>query len=52
MALMAFSSTPITPDEAYAEHGDDLFHKQLMYGTGPWIFQEWQDGQFTHFIKK
>ncbi|MTQ81414.1 ABC transporter substrate-binding protein [Ruthenibacterium lactatiformans] len=51
MALMAFSSTPIIPDEAYAEHGDDLFHKQLMYGTGPWIFQEWQDGQFTHFIK-
>lgn len=50
-ALLSFSNTPIIPNEAYAEYGDDLWNKQMMYGTGPWVFQEWSDGQFTHFIK-
>lgn len=50
-ALLSFSNTPIIPNEAYTEYGDDLWNKQMMYGTGPWVFQEWSDGQFTHFIK-
>ena len=50
-ALLSFSNTPIIPNEAYAEYGDELWNQQMMYGTGPWIFQEWSDGQFTHYIK-
>lgn len=43
--LLNVSVTSIIPDEAYAEYGQDLFDKQLMYGTGPWVFSEWVDGQ-------
>ncbi len=43
--LLNVSVTSIIPDEAYAEYGQDLFDKQLMYGTGPWVFTEWVDGQ-------
>ncbi len=50
-ALNSFSNTAIIPNGAYEEYGDDLWNKQMMYGTGPWIFKEWSDGQYTHYVK-
>lgn len=50
-ALLSFANTAIIPNEAYEEYGDDLWNKQMMYGTGPWIFKAWSDGQYTHYIK-
>jgi len=51
IVLMGFANTFIIPDEAYAELGESLFTDQLMYGTGPWIFDEWIDGQYVHLTK-
>lgn len=50
-AKFAFSVTAIIPDEAYAELGEDLFMDDAMYGTGPWVFDEFVDGQYAHVIK-
>ncbi|MDR1203885.1 MAG: ABC transporter substrate-binding protein [Peptococcaceae bacterium] len=41
----------IIPQKAYEEYGDDLFNKQIMVGTGPWMLEEWVDGQYTHYLK-
>lgn len=49
--LISVCYTPIIPDEAYAEKGMDLFLAGAMYGTGPWIFDEWVDGAYTHYLK-
>ena len=47
----AYRGTYIIPNEAYEEYGDDLFNLQYMYGTGPWIMEEWVDGQYAHYTK-
>lgn len=44
-------NTFILPDEAFTELGDKLFTDQLLYGTGPWKFDEWVDGQHFHVVK-
>ena len=49
--LLSTYFTPIIPDEAYAELGDKLWLEQNCYGTGPWIFDEWIDGQYCHYLK-
>ena len=49
--LISVCYTPIIPNEAYAELGADLFINGAMYGTGPWIFDEWVDGAYTHYYK-
>lgn len=49
--LLDLTSTWIIPNDAYAEKGDALFTEQLNYGTGPWKFDEWIDGQYIHFLK-
>lgn len=49
--LISICYTPIIPNEAYAEKGADLFLAGGMYGTGPWIFDEWVDGAYTHYLK-
>jgi peptide/nickel transport system substrate-binding protein len=41
----------IIPDAAFAKYGEDLWNKQLMYGTGPWVFKEWIDGQYVRLEK-
>lgn len=45
------ATTVIIPNEAYEEYGTALFTDQLMYGTGPWKFVEWVDGQYLHLAK-
>lgn len=50
-ALLSTSYTPIIPNEAYAQFGEDLWNQQMMYGTGPWKFEKWVDGQYVHFVK-
>lgn len=47
----SFRAIYIIPHKAYEEHGDDLFHKQIYYGTGPWKLAEWKDGEYSHFVK-
>lgn len=49
--LISICYTPIIPDEAYAEKGMDLFLAGGMFGTGPWKFDEWVDGAYTHYLK-
>ena len=39
------------PKKAHEQYGSDLFNLQYMYGTGPWKFEEWVDGQYTHYLK-
>jgi peptide/nickel transport system substrate-binding protein len=49
--LLSLESTYMIPDEAYAKHGNALFTDQIMTGTGPWVFDEWIDGQYVHYTK-
>lgn len=49
--LMSCARTWIIPDEAFAEYGEELFTTPISCGTGPWILDEWVDGQYTHFYK-
>lgn len=49
--LLSTYFTPIIPNEAYTEMGDQLWLGQHCYGTGPWIFDEWVDGQYCHYLK-
>lgn len=49
--LMGCANTYIIPDEAYAEYGDSMFTNQQLWGTGPWLFDEWVDGQYVHMLK-
>ena len=46
-----FRSFMIIPQEAHQQYGDDLFYDQHQFGTGPWMFEEWVDGQFVHYFK-
>jgi len=50
-ALTSLKCTFMIPPGAFEEHGEALFNDQIMYGTGPWIFEEWVDGQFARFTK-
>lgn len=49
--LLSMYFTPIIPNEAFAELGETLWTGQYMYGTGPWVFDEWIDGQYCHYTK-
>ncbi len=49
--LLSTYFTPILPNEAFAELGETLWTGQKMYGTGPWVFDEWIDGQYCHYTK-
>lgn len=49
--LFSVDQTYIMEDKAWNENGEDYINKQLMYGTGPWIFQEWIDGEYAHYVK-
>lgn len=49
--LLSASQTLFYGDEAWAEYGERLFSEQKIWGTGPWVFQEWIDSQYTKYIK-
>lgn len=49
--LLSMYFTPIIPNEAFAQLGETLWTGQKMYGTGPWVFDEWIDGQYCHYTK-
>ena len=49
--LIGLGATVIIPNEAFEEKGTALFTDQIMTGTGPWVFDEWVDGQYLHFTK-
>ena len=46
-----FTATFCFPNEAYEEYGDQLWLDQIMIGTGPWVWDEWVDGQYLHLTK-
>ena len=43
--------TYIIPDEAYEARGEDLFYSQECPASGPWVLDEWIDGQHITFHK-
>lgn len=49
--LISVAMTPIMPDEAMAQYGEDFWNNQILYGTGPWKFDEWVDGAYLHLVK-
>ena len=52
LALNGLRSVFIFPNEAFEELGyEALFRPEHSYGTGPWIFSEWVDGEYTTFKK-
>ncbi|MCL2122017.1 MAG: ABC transporter substrate-binding protein [Clostridiales bacterium] len=51
LAGNGFRAIYIFPKGAYEEFGEDEFLAEHSYGTGPWIIQEWLDGQYTRYTK-
>lgn len=47
----SLANTWIIPNEAWEEYGTRLWTEQMCPGTGPWMLDEWVDGQYTHFYK-
>lgn len=43
--------TYIIPDEAHKKDGDAIFYDQTCPASGPWILDEWVDGQHVKFHK-
>ena len=41
----------IIPMQAHMEYGEDFFNQRMLYGTGPWKFGEWVNGQYTYLTK-
>lgn len=50
-ALYSFAKTPIIPATVYAAEGDSMFYNQNLVGTGPWVLDEWVDGQYGSYHK-
>ena len=52
LAGNAFRCMYIFSDEAFEEFGPEVaFDKDHSYGTGPWILNEYIDGQYAHYVK-
>ena len=47
----AFSGIGIIPHTVYEKEGVDMFYNQNLVATGPWILDEWVDGQYGHYHK-
>ena len=55
LAGNGFRAFYIIPRKVHEQHGDSMFYDQgkdyFMVGTGPWIVDEWVDGQYIHYLK-
>ncbi len=49
--LSSCAFTTIMAGDAFRELGEAYWNDQHMYGTGPWVFDEWVDGAYTHLVK-
>ena len=50
-ALNSFCWTYILPGDTYEEYGEKIWIDQMQCGSGPWILDEWIDGQQIVFNK-
>ena len=50
-----FRAFYIIPKKVHEQYGDSMFYDQgkdyFMIGTGPWLTDEWIDGQYIHYFK-
>lgn len=50
-----FRALYVIPKKLHEQYGDAMFYDQgkdyFMVGTGPWITNEWADGQYIHYLK-
>lgn len=49
--LTSLSATAIIPADTVRELGDAFFTDGYCYGTGPWKFEKWVDGQYISFTR-
>ncbi len=49
--LTSLSGTAIIPADTVRELGDAFFTDGYCYGTGPWKYEKWIDGQYISFTK-
>ena len=49
--LTSLSSLAIIPADAVRELGDSFFTEGYCYGTGPWKYEEWIDGQYISLVR-
>ena len=49
--LTSLSGMAIIPADTVRELGDAFFTEGYCYGTGPWKFEEWIDGQYISFTR-
>ena len=49
--LSSFSNVSIIPNETFAKEGPAMWANQNCVATGPWVLQEWIDGQYARFAK-
>ncbi len=51
MSEYGFAKCAIIPASVYGEQGADMFYTQNLVATGPWMLEEWIDGQYAHYVK-
>lgn len=49
--MNSLSVTAIIQKAQWEAEGEDAFNNQNFVGTGPWVFDEWVDGQYVHVVK-
>ena len=49
--MNSLSVTAIIQKAQWEAEGESAFNNQNFVGTGPWIFDEWIDGQYVHVTK-